>query len=70
MIVILLGQRSRDARSGSIDLHKFEREIQVNVTINSNLLFERAPFYHFYSGLRKRKKRVTVLTDFHQIFTV
>ena len=30
-----------------------KREIQVNVTINSNLLLDRAPFYHFYSGLRK-----------------
>ena len=30
-----------------------ERKIQVNVTINSNLILDRAPFYHFYSGLRK-----------------
>ena len=46
-------QWRRDARSGSIDLLKFEREIQVTVTINSNWLLNRAPFYHFYSGLRK-----------------
>ena len=31
-------QWRRDARLGFIDLHKFERELQVNVTINSNLL--------------------------------
>ena len=28
-------------------------KIQVNATINSNLLLDLAPFYHFYSGLRK-----------------
>ena len=28
------------------------REIQVNVTINSHLLLDRALFYHFYSGIR------------------
>ena len=32
---------------GSIDLHKFDTEIQVNVTINSNLLLDWVPFYHF-----------------------
>ena len=37
------------------------REIQVNVTINSNSLLDWAPFYHFYSGLRILKKRNTVL---------
>ena len=48
-----LSEWRKDARSGSIDLHKLESEIQVNVTINSNLLLDRAPFYHIYSGLRK-----------------
>ena len=46
---------------------KIERKIQVNVTINSNLLLDWAPFYCFYSGLRKRKYVSQFLTDFHKI---
>ena len=42
-------QWRRDACLGSIDLHKFERKIQVNVTINSNLLLDQAKFDHFYN---------------------
>ena len=41
---------------------------QVNVTINSNLLLDWAPFYHFYSGLRKRKICITVFNGFSPNF--
>ena len=57
---MLFEQWRRDA----IDLNKFEKKIQVNVTININLLLNRAPFYHFYSGLRKRKICITFYNGF------
>ena len=41
-----------------------ERKLQANVTINNNLLLDWTPFHDFYSGLRKRKKRITVFNGF------
>ena len=42
---------------------------QVNVTINNNFLLDWAPFYHFYSGLRKRRNVSQFLMGCHQILT-
>ena len=61
-------QWSPDARSSIIDLVNFDRFIQVIVTINSNLILDRASFYHFYSTLRKRKKCITVFDRFSPNF--
>ena len=61
-------QWSPDARSSIINLVNFDRQIQVIVTINSNLILDRASFYHFYSTLRKRKKCITVLDGFSPNF--
>ena len=38
------------------------------VTINSNLILDRASFYHFDSTLRKRKKCITVFDGFSPNF--
>ena len=47
---------------------KKERKLLANVTIDSNLLLDWTPFYDFYSGLRKRKKRITVFNGFSPNF--
>ena len=65
---MLHSQWSPDARSSIIDLVNFDRKIQVSVTINSNLILDRASFYHFYSTLRKRKKCITVFYGFSPNF--
>ena len=46
-------QWSPDSRMGIIDILNFDRKIQVNVTIISNLRLDRALLYHFYITRRK-----------------